>query len=135
GLLTGGWLGVDVFFALSGFLITSLLVEERERTGGIALARFYARRALRLLPALVAMVAVCGLAVLLTSPRALVAGRAAFLAAVLLYVANWAIVAGYLVFALGHTWSLAIEEQFYVLWPPMLALLLRGVRGRSAAAG
>ena len=60
GLLEGGWLGVDVFFSLSGFLITSLLLEEHERTGGIGLGPFYARRALRLLPALLILLSVCG---------------------------------------------------------------------------
>src|SRR2546422_7560146 len=68
GLLVGGWLGVDVFFALSGFLITALLLEEHARTGGIGLRRFYARCALRLLPALLVLVAVCGAITVAWSP-------------------------------------------------------------------
>lgn len=72
GLLTGGWLGVDVFFTLSGFLITSLLLEEHARTGSIRFRTFYARRALRLLPALFLMVGVCGPSIIAASPPRLV---------------------------------------------------------------
>ena len=132
GLLTGGWLGVDVFFALSGFLITSLLLEEHDRTGGVSLRGFYARRGLRLLPALLVLVSVCGAITVAWSPPELVRSRLLYVAAVLLYAANWAMVAGLPLYAFGHTWSLAIEEQFYVLWPPALLSLLRWVRNRVA---
>jgi peptidoglycan/LPS O-acetylase OafA/YrhL len=131
GLLTGGWLGVDVFFTLSGFLITSLLLEEHARTGSIRFRAFYARRALRLLPALFLMVGVCGPIIIAASPPRLVTVRLLFVAAIVFYVANWAIIAGIFAFPLGHTWSLAIEEQFYALWPPALVLLLRWIRRRG----
>ena len=132
GLLRGGWLGVDVFFALSGFLITSLLLEERARTGAISFRKFYVRRALRLLPALLLLIVGCRLA-LLDSPRPAYWGLdAANVAAVLFYVANWAMLWGLGLGLFGHAWSLAIEEQFYFLWPPLVALLCRWVRRRGA---
>ena len=131
GLLAGGWLGVDVFFTLSGFLITSLLLEEHARTGSIRFRTFYARRALRLLPALFLMLLVCGPIIIAASPPGGVTVKLLFLAAIVLYVANWAIIARIFAFPLGHTWSLAIEEQFYALWPPALLLLLRWTRRRG----
>ncbi len=129
---SGGYLGVDLFFVLSGFLITSLLVDERTRTGRSALGAFWGRRARRLFPALLVLlvaVTVAAAAGLLVGVTDLGALRGDALAT-LLYVANWhALVAGQSYFAklaapspLAHTWSLAIEEQFYVLWPPLLAL-------------
>lgn len=117
----GGWLGVDVFFVLSGFLITTLLLEERAATGRVALGAFYARRALRLLPAVLALLAVLGLLV----AAGLVGAR--FIEAapwVLLYIANWQRVVGEST-PLVHLWSLSVEEQFYVLWPLALLALLR----------
>jgi hypothetical protein len=94
GLLEGGWLGVDVFFALSGFLITSLLLEEHERTRGISLRPFYARRALRLLPALLLLVGVCGVIMVAWSPPELFRQRMLYVVAVMLYAANWAMILG-----------------------------------------
>jgi peptidoglycan/LPS O-acetylase OafA/YrhL len=129
----GGYLGVDVFFALSGFLITTLLVEERRQRGDVDLRAFWLRRALRLLPAL-------GLLLVGTAAYAAVRPSAAasdgFVGdalAALFYVANWAAALSHQYHAhlLSHTWSLAIEEQFYVLWPPVLALLLARARYRS----
>ena len=120
--LGGGGAGVTVFFTLSGFLITALLLEERDRTGRTSLGAFYLRRTRRLLPALVAYVAVVlGLAQLLGSWFA--GPRAA--AWSLLYVSNWRMIAGELLGALSQTWSLAIEEQFYVLWPLVVVVVLR----------
>src|SRR6266702_4383743 len=87
GLIHGGFLGVDVFFTLSGFLIT-------------------------------------------TAGPARVGGMSLFVLAVIFYVANWAAIAGLPQGMLGHAWSLSIEEQFYLVWPPVLALLLRHVRAR-----
>jgi len=137
--LPGGFLGVDVFFVLSGFLITSLLLEECAATGGVSFRGFYVRRALRLLPALAPVVVVAGAAMIASDVSWRTVG---FVLAVILYVANWAIVCGLPQGLLGHTWSLAIEEQFYLLWPPLLLILLRWTRRRgtlliivAAAAG
>jgi peptidoglycan/LPS O-acetylase OafA/YrhL len=129
GLIQGGYLGVDVFFTLSGFLITTLLLEEYARAGTIAIGRFYARRALRLLPALVVFLFVWGVVFLATRPRQLWPVILGDLLGVLFYVTNWLI--GY--FGRGgssfrHTWSLSIEEQFYMVWPVTLLLFLRWVR-------
>lgn len=117
----GGFLGVDLFFVLSGFLITALLMQEWQRAGGVALGAFYARRALRLLPALFAVIAV----VLLVPGvfyQAARPWREAGLAA--LHTTNWIMAFGGNVGFFDHTWSLTIEEQFYLLWPPLLVLLL-----------
>jgi len=129
--LTGGFLGVDIFFVLSGYLITTLLVDERDLAGGVALGRFYARRALRLLPALVPLFAV--VAVFWTiRPYPSALGPIGSGLAVLAYIGNWIVAAshdglGYL----SHAWSLAIEEQFYVLWPlAFLWLIARVPRAR-----
>jgi peptidoglycan/LPS O-acetylase OafA/YrhL len=125
-VLPGGYLGVELFFVLSGFLITWLLVEEVGRTGGVRLGRFYARRALRLLPALGAVVVVY-VAVALTvvaQPE-----RARMLHGALLvttYGANWVNARGHSVGpGLEQMWSLAIEEQFYLVWPLVLVTLVR----------
>jgi peptidoglycan/LPS O-acetylase OafA/YrhL len=132
--LPGGFLGVDVFFTLSGFLITALLIEEFTRTGTITLRLFYARRALRLLPALLVLVLVCAGALLATVPAEygpLVLHEAA---AVLFYVANWTWIIDLPLGVLSHTWSLGSEEQFYLLWPCALLVLLRGGNARRAFA-
>jgi peptidoglycan/LPS O-acetylase OafA/YrhL len=131
-LLTGGFFGVDVFFTLSGFLITSLAVQEVAGTGRLSLRRFYQRRALRLLPALVTLLAVVVAAYALLRPEDL---RTILIEAgiALAYAGNWT--RAILVTVpdmLGHTWSLAVEEQFYLLWPPLFLLLMR-VGGRRAA--
>ncbi|MGZ4709060.1 MAG: acyltransferase family protein, partial [Acidimicrobiales bacterium] len=129
----GGFLGVDVFFVLSGFLITRLLLEERELTGRIALLRFYLRRVLRLFPALVA-VSVASLVyatVWLDHGQAVRAAHDLFAAAT--YRMNWveALHAQPPFGLLDHTWSLSIEEQFYLLWPLGLLLAYRLGRGRG----
>lgn len=125
GVLKGGYLGVDLFFVLSGYLITSILLAETARTGTIGLGGFWARRARRLLPALFLMlVAVCAYAIFIAKPTELNQIRGDFLAT-LGYVANWHLVLAdydyWRLFTspspLNHTWSLAIEEQFYVVWP------------------
>jgi peptidoglycan/LPS O-acetylase OafA/YrhL len=117
----GGFLGVDIFFVLSGLLITSLLAQEWQETSTLSFKNFYARRALRLLPALFALVIFTSIQVLIFPPAA---GRAAVfrhLLGVLFYVENWA--GGYTV--IGHTWSLSIEEQFYIAWPIIFFFLLK----------
>ena len=132
GHLVGGYLGVDFFFTLSGFLITSLLLAESTRTGSIGLGGFWARRARRLLPALaVLMVGVAVYAIVWAKPEELTQIRGDALAT-LGYVANWREVfahADYFTLfsapsPLNHTWSLAIEEQFYVIWPLLFVGLL-----------
>jgi peptidoglycan/LPS O-acetylase OafA/YrhL len=125
GLASGGFFGVDLFFVLSGFLITGLLLQELDDTGAVSFARFYQRRALRLLPALVVA---CVLVVVLTVFRP---GPGAYpllvvLAAVVFYFGNWiAATQGTGLGYFGHTWSLAIEEQFYLLWPVSLVRMAR----------
>jgi peptidoglycan/LPS O-acetylase OafA/YrhL len=114
--LEGGILGVDLFFVLSGFLITTLLLQERTSTGRINVAHFYARRALRLLPALA--VAIVLVAVVHGLPHAPATDLAFGIPVVLLYVTNWAgIYSGGRLGTLVPMWSLAIEEQFYLVWP------------------
>jgi peptidoglycan/LPS O-acetylase OafA/YrhL len=142
-VLPGGFLGVDAFFVLSGFLITSLLLAEHAGTGRIALGRFWARRARRLLPALLlALVATVVAAHFLAHPGDLGPLRGDALAA-LAYLANWRMIyrgSDYFTqtsapSALQHTWSLGIEEQFYLLWPLIVVALLAllGRRRPSAA--
>jgi peptidoglycan/LPS O-acetylase OafA/YrhL len=128
----GGWVGVDVFFVLSGYLITSILLAEHGRTGRISFRRFYLRRALRLLPALgVCIVAALGLAE--TQGPGLTAVTSHEAAAAVAYVSNWWLVANPHAPAglLRHTWSLSIEEQFYLCWPVLLSVLL-ALGGRRA---
>jgi peptidoglycan/LPS O-acetylase OafA/YrhL len=130
-LIPGGYLGVDVFFVLSGFLITSLLFKEWRETGRIVFRRFYLRRALRLFPALAALLAV-GTAFVLVFPNAPQSPHV--LKGVgysLVYMTNWASIRDPSLFGpLAHIWSLAVEEQFYLLWPILLIVLLRLTRGR-----
>ncbi len=128
----GGFLGVEVFFVLSGFLITSLLVVEWGGSDRIALGAFWARRARRLLPALLCLVTVIGIYYALAGPSNAVPGLKADGIATLLYFGNWhQIVTQSSYFAatgpispLQHTWSLAIEEQFYIFWPAVLFAVL-----------
>ncbi|HVT75693.1 MAG TPA: acyltransferase [Acidimicrobiales bacterium] len=131
----GGYLGVQIFFVLSGFVITAVLLEEARETGGISLRQFYLRRVLRLLPALVAVLAFVAAYSLLFpghAPRHQVARAEA---GALFYVVNWVYIhVGSKPYLLVHTWSLSIEEQFYLLWPPIVvALALRGGRYRRLA--
>lgn len=126
----GGFLGVDLFFVLSGFLITRLLLEERGRKGGNDVRSFYLRRAARLLPALIL---VCFVVLLDgATVRALGSLKSSVFSvgAALSYTTNWAI-AFNVSSVLNHTWSLSVEEQFYILWPLGLILLHRwkGVDG------
>ncbi|MEY9894184.1 peptidoglycan/LPS O-acetylase OafA/YrhL [Catenulispora sp. MAP5-51] len=134
----GGFLGVDVFFVLSGYLITGLLAREYLATGAVALRRFYHRRARRLLPALfVVLAGVCAYVVLRLPGEA--AGLRSDATASVFYVTNWWFVAkGQSYFGgtgrpslLLHLWSLAVEEQFYVVWPVFLLVAL----GRSSGPG
>ncbi|SDQ51338.1 acyltransferase family protein [Leucobacter chromiiresistens] len=139
GWLPGGFLGVDVFFAISGFLITTLLLREHRSTGRIALRHFWKRRARRLLPAL-GLVLVVSTSLALLADRDLLVGIGRQIAGAALFVSNWtSIAAGSDYFArdapelFRHTWSLAIEEQYYIVLPLLLLLVLR-IRGRFARA-
>src|SRR5688572_4557652 len=134
--LQGGFIGVDLFFVLSGFLITSLLLEEWRATGNVSLGAFYARRALRLVPALLL---VLGAAVLLSELReSRTAANATWTSALmtLFYSANWFLAYGaYPRKELSATWSLSVEEQFYLLWPLLLLVMLRLRCSRRTMAG
>ena len=125
GLFRGGYIGVDIFFVLSGFLITWLLLEEREASGSIRLGRFWGRRVRRLVPALLAMlvlVAVLDRLVFGTTVQSFIRADVPW---VLGYGQNWhfAISGGTISSPLSHTWSLAVEEQWYLVWPIVLPLL------------
>jgi peptidoglycan/LPS O-acetylase OafA/YrhL len=133
-LVRGGHLGVDVFFVLSGWLITDLLVNELGATGRVALGHFYWRRAKRLFPPLVIAVALAIVVAAAAWPASLVDTERQGVAA-LLYVGNWAVLDGWARSGLlSHTWTLGIEEQFYAVWPLMLLFVLRfGGRGVACA--
>jgi peptidoglycan/LPS O-acetylase OafA/YrhL len=129
--LPGGFLGVDVFFVISGYLITSLLLAELAAEGRIRLVDFLARRARRLLPALFVMLAVS--LVVATATGWGEPGLRGDALSALVYVANWRFVLAHQSYfdsfgrppMLRHLWSLAVEEQFYLLWPPLLVLGMR----------
>jgi peptidoglycan/LPS O-acetylase OafA/YrhL len=128
-IIDDGLLGVDMFFVLSGFLITALLLGEQARRHRTRLGAFYRRRALRLLPALIVLLIAHSIYALVTDlPGG--AERSSVLS-VLFYYSNTAVRTGPTAFGLGHLWSLAVEEQFYVVWPLCLVLLL-GIRRRTA---
>jgi peptidoglycan/LPS O-acetylase OafA/YrhL len=120
------FIGVNTFFVLSGFLITCLLVEEYDKTGGINFRHFYFRRALRLLPALLAMLVAFVIFAFLFDPHGLAVQKLNEALFALFYFTNWAAIFGLSpALYLGHTWSLSVEEQFYIIWPLILLCLLR----------
>jgi peptidoglycan/LPS O-acetylase OafA/YrhL len=140
--LSGGFLGVDVFFVLSGFLITDLLAAQYDRAGRLDLKDFWSRRARRLLPALGLMLIVVTAAATVIEPDQGGSLRLALLAAVT-YTSNWYQILHHVsyfatlgLFAapppLDHLWSLAIEEQFYLVWPLLLWLFIFRLNGRRA---
>jgi peptidoglycan/LPS O-acetylase OafA/YrhL len=132
GWLPGGFLGVDVFFVISGYLITSLLLAEHRSTGRVELGRFWAGRARRLLPALFLLLAVCLLVGATLDRGRFVELRGDALSSVF-YVSNWRFIFEHESYfaqfgrppLLRHLWSLAVEEQFYLLWPPLFVLAAR----------
>lgn len=136
--LRGGWLGVDVFFVLSGFLITRLLLAEHARNGRVSLVSFWGRRARRLLPALAVVLLVVAWVGPLRENGVGASPLRSDLMAALLYINNWARLHSDIGYwsqfgqpgLLDHLWSLAIEEQFYLVWPLVLVGFLkrRGVR-------
>lgn len=139
--VAGGFIGVDIFFVLSGFLITSLLLDEFARTDRIDLKGFWIRRARRLLPALLVMSLVVVAARDLFPPDAVTSLREDAVAA-FLWMANWVFVAqqtdyfsqGAPPSPLQHTWSLGVEEQYYLVWPVLLLLAVLLLRRRGARA-
>jgi peptidoglycan/LPS O-acetylase OafA/YrhL len=127
GWLPGGFLGVDVFFVISGYLITSLLLSEYRKGGHIQVVQFWLRRARRLLPAVVVMIAVVLIVAALLAPDRIDSLRGDALAS-LFYVNNWHLIftdqsyfASFEPSLFRHLWSLSVEEQFYLLWPLMFA--------------
>ncbi|MBI4884583.1 MAG: acyltransferase family protein [Actinobacteria bacterium] len=139
----GGYLGVSIFFTLSGFLITTLLLVEAERTGAVSFRRFYSRRLKRLLPA--SLLCLVGIVVVYWSGEfRLVPDMRGQLWGALGQIYNWVRIDGsssyadlfgkapVLVSPLEHYWSLAIEEQFYVVWPLTAWFVIRGCRRRGA---
>ena len=141
--LPGGFVGVDVFFVISGYLMTALLVRELQHRGHISFVGFYARRAKRLLPAASATLVIIAIATLLLLPRIRAAETGRDIVASALYVINWRLAEGsvdYLAAANApspvlHFWSLAVEEQFYLLWPLVLAVIGLLARRRSSKVG
>ena len=133
GVVGGGFVGVDVFFVLSGFLITGLLVDEIARTGTISIGDFYARRVRRLLPLSTLVLAATAVATFLLVPPIDRRGVAGDLVGAALWGANWKFAAESTQYMADtekspalHYWSLAVEEQFYVVWPLLLLLLVGG---------
>jgi len=135
--LGGGFLGVEVFFVISGYLITLLLIAERERTGVVSLTDFWIRRARRLLPALFTLLIVT-ITYCAMFERDRLGRLRGDVVGGFLYVANWFQVwtgSSYTSSAefapLRHLWSLAVEEQFYIIWPLVMFVLLRNMRSRT----
>ncbi len=128
GWMPGGFLGVDVFFVISGYLITSLLLSEHRGTGRVPLGQFWLRRARRLLPAVGVLIAVTMIVAAIAEPDRLTALRGDALAS-LAYVANWHFVFEHQSYfeefqrpsLFRHLWSLSVEEQFYLFWPIVFA--------------
>jgi peptidoglycan/LPS O-acetylase OafA/YrhL len=132
-----GLLGVDIFFVLSGFLITSILLQEFEARRSINLKRFYVRRFLRLMPAYWACLFLMHFAgpLLLSSGEAGPAGSNRNLFFALIYMTNWQEVYGGYFGVFTHLWSLAVEEQFYLIWAPFFLALLLKMKSRISIAG
>lgn len=142
GRLAGGYVGVDVFFVISGFLITGHLLRELDGSGTVRLGRFYARRIRRLLPAAILVLAVTAVAAWWMLPSSQLLETLRQIAGSATYIENW-MLAGSAVDYLAqdaaptpvqHYWSLSVEEQFYLVWPALLLLvawLTRRTRGRA----
>jgi peptidoglycan/LPS O-acetylase OafA/YrhL len=141
GRLSGGYIGVDVFFVISGFLITSHLLRETASSGTIALSRFWARRARRLLPAAYLVLASTAVAVAAWLPVSAWQVNYRQIIASTLYVQNWVLAADSVDYlasdqapaAAQHYWSLSIEEQFYLVWPLLILAAAVWARRRSSS--
>jgi len=140
--IPGGFVGVDVFFVISGYLITGLLLREISRTGRVSLVQFWARRIKRLLPASTLVLVATALATWALAPVTSWRSISGDIVAATVYVANWRF-AGQSVDYLAtdtvdspvtHFWSLAVEEQYYVVWPLLIALVLMLTRRRAPKA-
>jgi peptidoglycan/LPS O-acetylase OafA/YrhL len=144
GRLSGGYIGVDIFFVISGFLITSHLVREVDRTGTVSLGKFWARRIRRLLPAAFTVLVFSLVAALIILPKSLVRQAVFEIGASALYLQNW-VLAGNSVDYLAadnkpsivqHFWTLSVEEQFYIFWPVLIVVAIWVARklGRNASS-
>ncbi len=144
--LSGGYVGVDVFFVISGYLITAHLFKEAVKTGSVRLGQFWARRIRRLLPLSLLVLLMTAIGTVMILPSTAWQGTLRQIIASTLYVQNWILAADAVEYskaderatAVQHFWSLSVEEQFYVLWPVLLAVTLAVMalrrRRRSAAA-
>jgi peptidoglycan/LPS O-acetylase OafA/YrhL len=142
GAVPGGWMGMSIFFPLSGFLVTRMLLRDREASGRVRLGRFWERRARRLLPALFVMLAVTSALVVVRDGWS-ADDTGAVLSAVF-YVNNWWQLAQSIDYwaafsgaasPFEHLWSLSVEEQFYLVWPPVIALMVWRARRPLRAVG
>ena len=129
-IFPGGSVGVQVFFVLSGYLITLLLLREWSRIGRLDLRRFYMRRVLRLAPALIAVVIATTVLFEVVDRGA---GRLVYAEDALLYLSNWVRAMDRSMGPLAHTWSLAMEEQFYLVWPVVAWFAWRRWQGSGVA--
>jgi peptidoglycan/LPS O-acetylase OafA/YrhL len=138
--LPSGYLGVDVFMVVSGFIVTGLLMRARERDGRVRVGAFWGRRFRRLVPAVMVLVVVVTVWVHVTGPSTLMPSVRSQGLAALFYVTNWRLIATGVTYggAVGasspfvHLWSLAVEEQFYLCWPLVMVGMLALSRGRRA---
>jgi len=131
GILQTGQFGVDLFFVLSGFLITSILLKEQRRNHSISISKFYLRRALRLLPALFAVVLGVLIFTLIMQPFSKFLLALSDVWHILLYIWNWTLASDWQTIVARHQemythlWSLSVEEQFYIAWPCLLIIMLK----------
>ncbi len=128
----GGLSGVTLFFVLSGYLITSLLIREWDRWGSLSLWRFWGRRAVRLLPALLLLIALTPVLLWLSGDDRISTYPVAALSS-LFYVGNWVRINGTDLGVFNHLWSLSVEEQFYLVWPLVFIALMTWLRSRAVA--
>ena len=141
--LPGGYIGVDIFYVISGYLITSLLLRECEKTDGISFARFYLRRIKRLLPASSLVLIITALVSWWVFPSILRADLGRDIAAASLYISNYFFALWQMDYqnldaippVVIHYWSLAVEEQFYLLWPLIIYLLYKFGKRRTVGIG